>query len=146
MDDLYLFASKENLSILPLVINPRSLFPVNESVHLDQDWRWYLSLTDRLNCDTVVAGSHIYFEISRTLISPDLIASTFDRLARQYLILQVPMEEISSSSVFQAIKTALEPYFPVITVLEDRDPDYRLLWCAKKPHSVEEYPETFQKH
>jgi hypothetical protein len=133
MNDLYLLACRENISILPLVIEPQSLFPGDKTIQqLMQNWPWYLSAVDRLKCDCVVVCLQTLVEISGGTNSPREIAATLNQLCRYHLFLQISDEKVTSSFA-RAVKTAMESYFPNMEILEHEDQNTMLIRYSKKP-------------
>jgi hypothetical protein len=132
MERLYIKAYRDKLTILPLVMDPVSLFARPDVNDPGQGWDGsYLPPADRLKCESVIVGPGIWSKISRKEESLKEVVSVLDRLALHTLFLVVPVADECSPFSSSLIKNALDSYFPVIEVCETSDPGYRLLRCEK---------------
>lgn len=128
MDSLYLRAREENLSIIPLVIDPEVLLGDSYSNGPDP-MTIFLPALQRLGCDMVIAGERALIPWGN---SPERIAPVLDQLAQRYLLFLLPEEVAESLALHSTMKTALGSYFQVIRIEKNSDSRLKCYWCEKR--------------
>lgn len=129
MDALYRTAREADLRIIPLVIDPATLFSGAENEGASS---LLLPGYRRFRADLVVCGPEVVTRIMGAGVNREQAAQVFNCLTTRDLLITIP-ENAGTSAAMPGLEQALAPYFTAIMRQETPDTGYTILWCRKMP-------------